>query len=82
MDDLDARILAVARGANAKLGNVDIDPFEDFYTQGLDSLDHVQILMRVEEAFGVTIADSDYDLCTSLARIRDFILRERHGAAA
>ncbi|QFR33979.1 acyl carrier protein [Ancylobacter sp. TS-1] len=79
MEMLEERIRAVARRANAKLGSIDLDPFEDFYTQGLDSLDHVQILMKIEEEFSVVIADSDYDACTSIERIKAFILRERQG---
>ncbi len=76
MDDLDRRIREAASGANSRLAEMALDAEEDFYAQGLDSLDHVQILMRIEEAFSVTIAESDYDTCISLARIRAFLLRQ------
>lgn len=82
MEMLEQQILAVARRANAKLGTIELDPFEDFYTQGLDSLDHVQILMKIEEEFSVVIADVDYDACTSIERIKAFILRERESGEA
>jgi acyl carrier protein len=41
----------------------------DFYDVGLDSLDHAQILMRIEELYGLVVADTDFDLCRSIAAI-------------
>ena len=78
MTDLMQAIKTAAREANAKLALIDLDPEEDFYTQGLDSLDHVQILMKVEEFSGVQFDDSDYDACASLREIEQF-LRARRG---
>lgn len=44
----------------------------DFGDAGLDSLDHAQILIRVEELYGVRIADDDFALCSSIAAIRAY----------
>ena len=74
MSDLMQAIKSAALQANAKLSLLDLDPEEDFYTQGLDSLDHVQILMKVEELTGVQFGDSDYDACSSLQQIEQFLL--------
>ncbi|MFG1358096.1 acyl carrier protein [Xanthobacter pseudotagetidis] len=52
----------------------------DFYRVGLDSLDHAQILMRVEELFGLTVADADFDLCRSISAIVAYGLRSTGGA--
>lgn len=67
-------IKMAAQQANAKLSLLDLDPDEDFYTQGLDSLDHVQILMKVEEFSGVQFSDGDYDACSCLRQIEQFLL--------
>lgn len=77
MEALDERIIAAAKRANPKIADIDLDPSDDFYTQGLDSLDHVQILMKIEEEFGLTISDDDYDECVSIERIKNFVLRAR-----
>lgn len=74
MSGLMQAIKMAAQQANAKLSLLDLDPEEDFYTQGLDSLDHVQILMKVEEFTGVQFGDSDYDACSSLSQIEQFLL--------
>lgn len=74
MSDLLQTITAATRQVNVKLSLLELDPQEDFYTQGLDSLDHVQILMKIEELFGVQFGDSDYDACSSLQQIEQFLL--------
>lgn len=74
MLSLTDRITSAAKHANSKLFDIDLDPYEDFYSQGLDSLDHVQIIMKVEEEFGITISDADYDECVSIERIENFLL--------
>jgi acyl carrier protein len=78
MDALDVQIISAAKSANPRVSEIDFDPFDDFYTQGLDSLDHVQILMRIEQEFGVSFSDDDYDECVSVEAIKGFILRARH----
>lgn len=81
MKTLHDRLVALAKTANAKLESLDLDVELDFYTQGLDSLDHVQILMLVEEAFDVHFEDTDYDECHSIERIAEYLLRAGHAAA-
>ena len=79
MTPLALKVAAAARQANAKLAGMELEPDMDFYTQGLDSLDHVQILMKVEEDFGVTFADTDYDSCNSLDSITAFLAAQGAG---
>lgn len=75
MMTLARQVAFAARQANAKLATIALDPEMDFYTQGLDSLDHVQILMKIEEMFGIQFADTDYDSCNSLDSIEAFLRR-------
>lgn len=49
---------------------------EDFYAYGLDSLEHAQILMRVEELYGLRVADADFDECISIAAIVGYSARD------
>jgi acyl carrier protein len=79
MSALAVRVAAAAREANAKLAQRVLDPQEDFYTQGLDSLDHVQILMKVEEVFGAAFADTDYDALNSLDAIAGALAAQGFG---
>ncbi len=74
MSELLLKIKSAAQQANLKLSLLDLDPAEDFYTQGLDSLDHIQILMKVEELSGVQFSDNEYDECSSLERIEKFLV--------
>lgn len=74
MSELLLKIKSAAQQANLKLSLLDLDPAEDFYTQGLDSLDHIQILMKVEEISGVQFSDTEYDECSSLERIEKFLV--------
>lgn len=53
----------------------DLGASEDFYNFGLDSLDHAQILMRVEEVLGVPVADEDFDDCRSIRAIIEYATR-------
>lgn len=47
----------------------------DFFAHGLDSLDQVQILMRIEEVHGLKVPDEAVDECRSIAAIVDFARR-------
>lgn len=47
----------------------------DFYAHGLDSLDQVQILMRIEEVHGLKIPDEEIETCRSIDAILDFARR-------
>lgn len=53
----------------------DLGTTEDFYDFGFDSLDHAQILMGIEEAFGLLIAEDDVDECRSIQTILDHAAR-------
>lgn len=53
----------------------DLGASEDFYDFGFDSLDHAQILMRVEEVLGVPVADEDVDDCRSINAILEYAAR-------
>lgn len=46
-----------------------IGPETDFGDAGMDSLDHAQVLIRVEELYGLRVADEDIALCDSIAAI-------------
>lgn len=58
-----------------RISSDDLGPSEDFYDFGFDSLDHAQILMRIEEVFGVLIAEGDFDDCRSIGAIIDYAAR-------
>ena len=49
---------------------------EDFIDAGMDSLDHLSILLNLEESYGVKkIPDEDLDLCRSINGILDYLSR-------
>lgn len=45
-----------------------------------DSLDLVEVIMRLEEVFGVTIADNDADKIKTMADALDFIKKHKNGS--
>lgn len=53
----------------------DLGTAEDFYDFGFDSLDHAQILMGIEDAFGLPIGEDDVDACRSIQAILDHASR-------
>ena len=53
----------------------DLGASEDFYVFGFDSLDHAQILMRIEEVFGLQIAEDDVEHCRSIDAIIEYAAR-------
>lgn len=44
----------------------------DFYDLGLDSLHHAQIILRVEELYGLRIPDEDFEACRSIDAILEY----------
>lgn len=47
---------------------------QDFSDAGIDSLDHLSILLVLEEKFGIDkIPDEDIDLCSSISGILNYI---------
>jgi acyl carrier protein len=79
MSELIDLLAEIARTANDRLSGLDLDPDRDFDLQGLDSLDQVQIVMAVEQAFDLQIEDVDYDQCTSLSKIAAYLQRREGG---
>lgn len=65
----------VIAGVVERIATDDLGTSEDFYDFGFDSLDHAQILMAIEEAFGVLIAEEDVDGCRSIRAILDHVAR-------
>ncbi|CAF2361372.1 unnamed protein product [Rotaria sp. Silwood2] len=45
---------------------------------GLDSLDHVEIIVAVENEFGFEIPDSDYDKLYTIKAMVDYLLKKMH----
>ena len=43
-----------------------------FFDIGLDSLDQVQILLAIEQRFGLRVADGDFEKCDSIQAIVDY----------
>lgn len=46
---------------------------QTFDEAGLDSLDQLQVHMRLEEAHGIGIADDDFETCNSIAAILQYV---------
>jgi len=46
-----------------------LDAERPFFEIGIDSLDQAQVLMAIEERFGLRVADGDFELCDSLANV-------------
>lgn len=65
----------VIANAIERVATDDLGTTEDFYTYGLDSLDHAQILMAIEEAFGLPIAEAEVEGCRSIQAILDLAAR-------
>ena len=63
------QVRAAIATAVDRVGADTMDPDTDFDDAGLDSLDHAQILIRVEELYGVRVADEDFAECRSIAAI-------------
>jgi acyl carrier protein len=52
-----------------------IDAAMDFDECGIDSLDHASVIMRIEELYGLRVADGDFDECRSIAAIVAYFQR-------
>ena len=42
---------------------------ENFFDAGIDSLDHMNILLSIQEIHGINIPDEDVDQCSSISGI-------------
>lgn len=70
------QVRAAIESAVDRIGGVEaIGIATGFDDWGLDSLDHAQILIRIEELYGLQVADGDFDECRSIAAIIDYSRR-------
>ncbi|WP_018619281.1 acyl carrier protein [Spirosoma luteum] len=44
---------------------------------GLDSLDNVDLIMRLEQTFGIRIPDEDYSKLTTMQEVIDYLQAEQ-----
>lgn len=63
------QVRAAIAEAVDRAGAASIGADTDFEDAGLDSLDHAQILIRIEERYGLHVADADMAECRSIAAI-------------
>lgn len=49
-----------------------LDSDKDFTDAGLDSLDHANVLLFLQEEHNLTVPDSDLDQCTSIQAILEY----------
>lgn len=49
---------------------------------GLDSLDTVDLIMQLEQTFGIRIPDEDYPKLTTLQGVLDYLHQEQSAVAA
>lgn len=52
---------------------------EDFLEAGLDSLDHADILMALQDAHGLRVPDEDLEFCRSIQGILEYAARSAGG---
>lgn len=45
---------------------------QNFYDDGLDSLDHASILLALQEEVGLNVPDEDVDKCVSINEILEY----------
>lgn len=69
-------VRAVIGGAVDRVSTSDLESAEDFYDFGLDSLDHAMILLRLEETYGLHVAEEDFELCSSIEAIVAYAARQ------
>lgn len=69
------RVREVIAGVIDRVATDDLGLAEDFDDFGLDSLDHAQILMAIEETFGLLIAEEEVEGCRSIQAILDLAAR-------
>lgn len=54
---------------------IDVEAIPDgknFYSAGLDSLDHAMILLRLQEQFGLDVPDEKIGACSSIRAILEY----------
>ncbi|GAB4296001.1 MAG: hypothetical protein Kow0096_13190 [Thiohalomonadaceae bacterium] len=63
--------IVLAKASDVK--NKDIDPEATFSSIGVDSLDQMTIFMAIEEQYGVSVPDEDYDSLKTVAKVVAYI---------
>ncbi len=71
MDTLELLRRAITKELGRDLG--DITPGTSFEDMALDSLDVVQMIMAIEEAFDIEIADEDVDGLKTVGELVEYI---------
>lgn len=72
------RITEMMREGSFIEKNETVNPDHDFVdNMGLDSLDRVEIVMGVEDEFGIDIPDDDAVKLVTQAKIADYLITER-----
>jgi acyl carrier protein len=65
----EADVRSAIRRSVAGIDADTIDPAADFYTVGIDSLDHASILLELQEKNGLVVPDDDLAECRSIQNI-------------
>ena len=65
----EADIRAIIQQVVSEEVAVSLAPDQSFLEAGLDSLERAQILIQLEEDFGVSLSDDDFENCNSIADI-------------
>lgn len=55
-----------------------IQPAQSFQEQGVDELDHIEIIMRLEEQFGIEITDEQAAHITTIAQAAEYINQRKN----
>ncbi len=66
-------IVEIIRTANTQISMDELTGEEDLRNLGADSLDLMNILLSVQEKFGVEIPDSELDMLSNISSILAFL---------
>lgn len=71
-DDILSRIVAIV----VTTGKIkDLAPTQDFYDAGFSSLNALQLLLELEEAFSVTIPDDEFVAARTCVSLQNLVSR-------
>ncbi|KAI8146401.1 mitochondrial type II fatty acid synthase component [Fennellomyces sp. T-0311] len=74
-ENVETRVLDIVKGFD-KVDSTKVSPTANFINDlGLDSLDAVEVVMAIEEEFGVEIPDKDADEIKSVGQAVDYIAK-------
>ena len=74
LTEQDVRSVIAKAVANFDAGQLGRDTLFD--DAGIDSLDHLSVLLALKESFGLTVPDEDVDRCRSIAGILEYAARQ------